>query len=150
MAGEKTAQEMAERSRRAFHDSCTDRSAAARKKAADLEGRVAKIHTASQKHHRELKEKDARAARTVKQKEIARKQAAQEAETNEMIRSIQSFEERLEKSGLSATVKTAGDDTADSKAMFGTTPLDQSQRLKQFLPDTQKMQKEAEVCSHHS
>lgn len=149
IAGEKAAQEMAERSRRAFHDDCRDRSAAARKQAADLDNRVVQIHTATQQRHRELKEKDARGVRTAAQNVAARKQAAQDAEVSTTSRAIQSFEGNLEKMGKATPGKRAlesgGVGTEGSKAALGTTPLTQGQRLKQFLPDKDRMQREAEV-----
>ena len=93
---------MAQRAQRAFHDDCRDRSNAARKKAADLDSRVAKIHAATQQRHRELKEKDARSARKTHQKAAARKQAAREAEARDLEQGIQSFEGKIAKMGTGA------------------------------------------------
>lgn len=145
-AGEKAAHEMAQRTQRAFHDDCRDRAAGARKKAADLDDRVVQIHTATQQRHRELKEKDARGVRTAAQKVADRKQAARAAEASDMARGIQSFEGKLAKMGKGAAASRAAEVGLEGTAeALGTTPLSQGQRLKQFLPEKDRIQREAEV-----
>jgi hypothetical protein len=145
----------AQATRRAFHDECRDRASASRNKAAELDARVAKIHAASQRRHKEMRAKDALTEQKLTQKAAAKKQTKDDAAAAEMQCSIDAFEAKMAKLGKAGVAGggsgSGGSSGAGTEADIGTlkgaarTPLSQAQRLKMFLSDKECIQQEAEV-----
>lgn len=132
---------------------------AMRTKAAEFDRHVSKVHAASQVRHAAMHAETARVQRSLAQKAAARKQLAKEAAALDVSRNIDTFEEKLARMAVGApgTGAAAGSQTnrAASPTIkaneglppVGKTPYDQAQRIRQFLPDQDRLKQDAQVQS---
>lgn len=130
---------------------------AMRAKAAEFDRHVSKVHAASQARHAAMHAADSRVQQSLAQKAAARKQLAKAAAALDVSQNIDAFEEKLARMAVGApgsgaaggpptdraaspTIKATGD-----LPPVGKTPYDQAQRIRQFLPDQERLKQDAQV-----
>eukprot|EP00892_Ulva_mutabilis_P002598 jgi/Ulvmu1/12339/UM089_0023.1 len=146
----------AEAKSREFRATMLSHDKAVRSKAAEFDQHVAKVHASSQARHAAMHAEDARIQRSLARKAAARKQLAKAATALDVSRNIDAFEEKLARMAVGAAGQGragSGGDRTESPTIkatdvlppVGKTPYEQAQRIKQFLPDQERLKVEAEV-----
>lgn len=156
---EADAAEAAEAKRREFRSMQLRHDKAVRAKAADFDQHVTKVHAAAQARHAAMHAEDVRIQQSLARKAAARKELVKAATALDVSRNIDAFEEKLARMAMGAGGPgnagggVAGADGASSPTIkasdilppVGKTPYEHAQRIKQFLPDQERLKVEAEV-----